>query len=131
MTTDQPAHVLVVDDDGDVRDVIAELLVAGGYRTTIAGGGAEMRALLAGTDRVDVVVLDAHMPGEPSVTLAQHVLAQGIRLVMVSGNPDQMMVHRERDLQLLHKPFNRDELYRAIRHALASETFGQRKEDPD
>ena len=125
-----PKHILVVDDDGDVREVICDLLLSLGYRVSLARGGETMRAFLDSPDPVDVIVLDANMPGEPSVGLALHAKEQGIRLVMISGNPDAMKAADDQADQLLRKPFRREALEWAIRHALASETFGQRSEDP-
>ena len=71
------------------------------------------------------------MPGEPSFNLALHARERGIRLVMISGSPVQMGVAHKRADQMLHKPFRGEALERAIQHALASDTFGQRGEDPD
>ena len=46
----QPKHILIVDDDGDVRDVILELLRNCGYRVSSASDGASMRAFLGSGD---------------------------------------------------------------------------------
>ena len=126
----EPLHILVVDDDGDVRQVIADMLLDLGYRVSLAKGGATMRAFLATPDAVDLIVLDALMPGETSVELALHARDRGIRLVMISGSPDTMSAFQGRADQLLKKPFRQSELVRAIEHALASEVRGQRSEDP-
>jgi DNA-binding response OmpR family regulator len=126
-----PRHILVVDDDGDVRQIIADLLLDLGYRVSLAAGGEAMGAFLDAADPVDLVVLDATMPGEPSVSLALRAKENGIRVVMISGSPDKMKAAHDKVDQLLYKPFRSAELARAIHHALASETFGQRTEDPD
>jgi DNA-binding NtrC family response regulator len=127
-----PKHILVVDLDSDVREVICDLLLDLGYRVSLAASDAAMRAFLETADRVDVIVLDATMDEEldliDSALLAQ---SKGIRLVMISGNPPTMEAYHERADQLLHKPFRGAELEQAINHALASGTFGQRDEDPD
>jgi two-component system, OmpR family, response regulator len=126
-----PLHILVVDDDGDVRQVIADMLLALGYRVSLAKGGEAMRAFLETPDAVELIVLDATMPGEPSVNLALHAKRRGIRLIMISGNPDAMREFQDHADQLLWKPFRQAELRRAVEHALSSQMRGQRREDPD
>ena len=71
------------------------------------------------------------MPGEPSVALALHAKDRGVRLVMISGSPGKIAFAVNRADQLLRKPFRLDALARTVQHALASDTFGQRNEDPD
>jgi two-component system OmpR family response regulator len=63
-------HILVVDDNGDVRDVIVEILREYGYRVSWAVDGASMREFLQGGDPVDGIILDALMPGEAGTALA-------------------------------------------------------------
>jgi CheY-like chemotaxis protein len=127
----EPLHILVVDDDGDVRDIIADLLGDLGYRVSVATGGETMRAFLKTPDTVDLIVLDAVMPGEPSVTLALRAKEQGIKLVMISGYPGKMQEFHDRADQLLWKPFRREELKLAVEQALFSGVFGQRRENDD
>jgi DNA-binding response OmpR family regulator len=60
-------HILVVDDDGDVRDVIVMILVEAGFAATAANGGVVMRDILAADAiPIDAIVLDLLMPGEPA-----------------------------------------------------------------
>ena len=126
----QPLHILLVDDNESVRDVIAEQLVEVGHRVSIAGDGETMRRFLDTPDPVNLIILDALMPGESAVTLALHAKDRGIKLVMISGSPDKMEGYKDKADQLLRKPFRFEELRRAIQAAMASDTFGQRKEDP-
>jgi two-component system, OmpR family, response regulator len=120
-------HILVVDDDGDVRDVIIEILIASGFVATAATGGAAMHEVLtAGGIPIDAIVLDALMPGEPSAALALHAKALKIPLVMVSGSHDAMKFAEEHGQQLLRKPFRMAELIQAVEDAIASGQFGQR-----
>jgi CheY-like chemotaxis protein len=65
-------HILVVHDDGDVRDVIVEILLDHGFAATAATGGVAMREVLAaGGPPINAIVLDSLMPGEPSTALAR------------------------------------------------------------
>jgi two-component system, OmpR family, response regulator len=121
-----PKHILVVDDDGDVRNVIVEILKDHNYRVSSVADGASMVDFLEIGDAVDCVVLDAIMPGEPSISLALRLKETRIPVVMISGSYDAMQYAEKNDLQLLRKPFGTQELYNAINTALASGEFGQR-----
>jgi FixJ family two-component response regulator len=127
----EPLHVLVVDDDGDVRDIIADLLADLGYRVSVATDGETMRAFLETPHRVGLIVLDATMPGEESISLALHAKDLGIRLVMISGDPVRMKEYHDRADQLLWKPFRSADLQLAVERALLSTVSGQRQEDRD
>jgi len=83
-------HILVVDDNGDVRDVIVDILQEQNYRVSSATGGSVMRDFLETGDTVDCVILDALMPGEASASLALHLKERGIPVVMISGSHDAM-----------------------------------------
>lgn len=120
-------HVLVVDDDGDVRDVIIGMLVDNGFVATAATGGAAMRDLLAADAvPIDAIVLDALMPGEVSASLALHAKTLRIPVVMISGSIDSIKFAEDNGLQLLRKPFRIAELIQAVEDAIGSGQFGQR-----
>jgi two-component system, OmpR family, response regulator len=124
-----PKHILVVDHDGDVRGIIADLLMDLGYRVSSAEDGPAMRGYIESSDRVDLMVLDANSSALEAVSLAVQARDEGIRLVMVSGSLSLMQEYHDRADQLLHKPFSGAELERAVQHAFGSDTFGQRKAD--
>src|ERR1700674_2877119 len=121
-----PKHILVVEDNGDVRDVIVEVLQASNYRVSEASEGSTMRSVVESDDAVDCVVLDVVMPGEPSGSLALHLKGMGIPVVMISGNPNAIGFAEDNGLQLLRKPFRSQELCEAIAKALATRESGQR-----
>jgi DNA-binding NtrC family response regulator len=123
-------HILVVDHDGDVRQTVADLLLDLGYLVTLAKNADAMRAILA-ANMIDLIVLDASTSDAEAVTLATVARERGIRLIMISGHPQIMKAYDERADQLLWKPFGSDALERAVDYAFASNTRGQRKEDPD
>jgi DNA-binding NtrC family response regulator len=129
---ERPKHVVVVDDDADVSDVIVALLEEGKYKVSTAVHGAGLRALLdAAPGAVDAVVLDGSMRGESSASLAAHLKDLRLPLIMISGDPPKMEAAEKGNLQLLWKPFTQEELLDAVEQALASGAFGQRaKESP-
>lgn len=65
-------HILVVDDDRDIRDLVTQYLEKSGYRATAAANGREMRAVLA-SRHIDLVVLDIMMPGDDGLTLCRQL----------------------------------------------------------
>ncbi len=69
MSEAQP-HVLVIDDDKRLRDLIARYLTEQGYRVTTAVDAADARAKLAGIT-FDLLVVDVMMPGESGLELTQ------------------------------------------------------------
>jgi len=77
-TMGQSKHILVVDDNGDVREVIVDILQEQNYRVSTASSGSVMRDFLATGDAVDCVILDALMSGEASASLALHLKERGI-----------------------------------------------------
>ncbi len=63
-------HILVVDDDSEIRQMLADYLQRNGLRVSQADGGRAMRALMD-THAVDLVVLDVMMPGEDGLSLCR------------------------------------------------------------
>jgi DNA-binding response OmpR family regulator len=62
------AHVLVVDDEGDIRALIDEILSDEGYQVTVAADAAEARTA-RDQDKFDLVLLDIWMPDTDGITL--------------------------------------------------------------
>src|SRR5260370_10277418 len=67
--SDAAPHLLVVDDDRRIRDLLLRFLLAEGYRVTTAETAAEARAKLGGLS-FDLLILDVMMPGETGFDLA-------------------------------------------------------------
>jgi two-component system, OmpR family, response regulator len=78
-TTD---HVLIVDDDRDIRELIAAYLEKNGMRTTLAANGRQMRAALDGAVP-DLIVLDLMLPGEDGLALCRELRAGKFRTIPV------------------------------------------------
>ena len=67
---DDAPHLLIVDDDRRIRDLLSRFLAAEGYRVTTADNSAEARAKLGGL-HFDLLILDIMMPGESGFDLAK------------------------------------------------------------
>ena len=65
-------HILVVDDDRDIRELIVDYLVKSGYHASGAANGKEMRVILD-KQHVDLLVLDVMMPGDDGLTLCRQL----------------------------------------------------------
>jgi two-component system, OmpR family, response regulator len=122
----QSNHILVVEDDDEVREVIVQILQENNCRVSTASDGSMMRAFLETDDTVDCVVLDVIMPGEASVSLARHLKERGISVVIISSNLNAIKYAEENGRQLLSKPFRSHELHSAVNAALITEGCGQR-----
>ena len=114
-------HVLVIEDDAILRELLADWLLAGGYRVGTAAEGSSGLAQ-ARLDRPDLVVTDIHMPGLGGAAVISQIvtLYPGVPIIAISG-------HFRSDLGLspagaralgasrtLAKPFTRGEVMGAV-----------------
>ena len=79
------AHILVVDDDRDIRQLVGDYLRQNGYRVSLAAHGKEMRSLLEAS-RIDLIVLDLMLPGEDGLSLCRNVRANPVLALLMSVN---------------------------------------------
>ena len=79
---DDAPHLLVVDDDRRIRDLLSRFLHGEGYRVTTADNAADARAKL-GSLSFDLLVLDVMMPGETGFQLAK-----SLREILRRADPD-------------------------------------------
>lgn len=121
----QQDHILIVDDDREIRSLLADYLEKQGLRCTTAGDGREMKSALE-HHRVDLIVLDVMMPGEDGLTLCRNLRAAG---GAHANTPILMLTARGEDMDrilglemgaddYLPKPFVPRELYARIRAIL-------------
>jgi len=119
---DKVAHILVVDDDRDIRELLARFLVKHGLKVSVARDGAEMLRLLDGHP-VDLVVLDLMMPGEDGLALTRRLRGQGsalpiIMLTAMGEDADRIVGLEVGADDYLPKPFNPRELLARIKAVL-------------
>ncbi|MDB5443677.1 MAG: two-component system response regulator OmpR, partial [Phenylobacterium sp.] len=83
-------HILVVDDDRQLREQVVEYLGDHGYNVAAATDGAEMERLLAAAP-VDLVILDVMMPGEDGLSICRRISADGgPAIIMVSAMGEEV-----------------------------------------
>jgi two-component system OmpR family response regulator len=120
-TTTLPQHVLAIDDDAAMRQLIAEYLGENDFRVTAVATGAEMEKVLA-EHAVDVVVLDLRLAGEDGMQLARKLRETSrIPIIIASGRRDE--ADRVMGLELaaddyITKPFSPRELLARVRAVL-------------
>ncbi len=113
-----PATILVVDDDAEVREIVAEFLTDAGYRVLQAEGGRDALRVLEEAGMIDLVITDVRMPDISGIDLAERITRdrRGLKVILISG----YFVARQTSLRLLRKPFRMKELEEAVQAELAS-----------
>ena len=82
---DDAPHLLVVDDDTRIRNLLKQFLSENGFRITVAGAAAEARRKLEGLD-FDLLILDVMMPGESGVDLTRSLRqAKDVPILMLTA----------------------------------------------
>ena len=114
-------HLLVVDDDARLRELLRRYLSETGFRITTAADGAEARAKLV-SFAFDLVVLDVMMPGESGLELTRDLRREGrlpVLLLTAMAEPEDRVNGLEQGADdYLSKPFEPRELVLRIRNLL-------------
>jgi len=114
---DARRHLLVIDDDRRLRDLLREFLTRRGYRVSVAADAAAARHLLGGL-RFDLIVVDVVMPGESGLALTQWLRGRSttisrapVLILTARGDPDDRIEGlRVGADDYLAKPFEPEEL---------------------
>jgi len=115
------AHILVIDDDSQIRALLQEYLAENGLRVSIASSGEQMSQIL-NDEAIDLIVLDLRLGREDGMAIARSLRDQSaIPIVMLTGVRDE--ADRIMGLELgaddyLTKPFSPRELLARIRTVL-------------
>jgi two-component system, OmpR family, phosphate regulon response regulator OmpR len=119
--SDLEPHLLVVDDDARLRELLRRYLSDSGFRVTTAADACEARAHLA-SFAFDLVVLDVMMPGENGLALTRALRHEGrvpVLLLTAMGEPEDRVNGLEQGADdYLSKPFEPRELVLRIRNLL-------------
>jgi DNA-binding response OmpR family regulator len=117
-----PVHIVVVDDEPEIRIMLSDYLGHAGFRVSTAEGGAAMRQLLA-EQPADLVILDVTMPGEDGLSLArflrEHTKGVGIVMLTAAGGVVDRIVGLEMGADdYIAKPVDLRELLARVRSVL-------------
>ncbi len=120
----KPARILVVDDEADIRALLAEILTDEGYAVTTAADAAEARSARRSAE-FDLVLLDIWMPDIDGITLLKEWKESGVAgtVVMMSGHgtvDTAVEATRLGALDFIEKPISLSKLLRTVDRALAS-----------
>lgn len=114
-------HVMVVDDDEDIRDSLTLMLSGKGYSVVTASDGREALDLLrSGRREPCLILLDLMMPGMNGFQLREALTAdpmlRSVPVVAITGaGPAMNRRSAELELELLHKPFDIAELLEIVK----------------
>jgi two-component system OmpR family response regulator len=121
LVVDLQSRILVVDDDADLRKLIADFLTAHGYEVATSQSVEEMRQQIE-AQRPDMIILDAMLPGEDGLSAARRLVAEnGPPVIMLSalGSETDKIVGLEVGADdYLAKPCNPRELLARVRALL-------------
>jgi DNA-binding NtrC family response regulator len=116
-------HILIVDDESEIRDMLSRHFRFLGYQTDTANDGKEALAIMA-EKRFDVVISDIMMPIMDGVTLLKHIGEQYpmVRVIMITGYitlENALACMRRHAETCIFKPLNDLlELEKAVQHAV-------------
>ncbi|HZB92503.1 MAG TPA: response regulator [Stellaceae bacterium] len=127
-------HILVVDDQKEICEVVQQYLSSEGYRVSVANDGPGMRKVMA-LGPVDLVILDLMLPGEDGLTLARQLREEstGVGIIILTGRGET--VDRIIGLEMgaddyLPKPFHLRELLARVKSVLRRASSRAQKEKP-
>jgi len=118
---DAPDHILIVDDDAEIRSLLSQYLVKNGLRVTaVADGRGMWQSLDAG--RIDLIVLDLMLPGDDGLTLCRNLRAKSdtpVIMLTARGEETDRIVGLEMGADdYLAKPFSARELLARVKAIL-------------
>ena len=128
--------ILVVEDDLAVQATVVEMLRSLGYKVMKADHAAAALAILGSGVPIDLLFTDVVMPGElrsPELARQARLLHPGIAVLFTSGYTQNAIVHDgklDAGVQLLSKPYARDQLARKLRQMLSTEPARAPRTEP-
>jgi CheY-like chemotaxis protein len=110
--------LMIVDDDPEVRVIVAEFLQDFGYQVIEASGGAEALDLLSDIPDLRMIITDIRMPDMSGIELAELATQRqrGLKIILISGYYVSQQVER----RFLRKPFRMRDLEDAVRAELGA-----------
>jgi DNA-binding response OmpR family regulator len=121
-----PETILLVDDNEQVRSIMARALVADGYHVVEASDAAMALSALNTRPEIQLLVADLVMPDLSGFDLASHVIADhNLPILFISSG--QMQIESVVPGPLLQKPFTTEALLEAVRSLLSATTPGLKR----
>jgi two-component system OmpR family response regulator len=129
---DRP-HLLIVDDDREIRSLLSQYFETHGYRATAVGEGRAMRKVMQ-QSHIDLLVLDLMLPGEDGLTICRDLRTRSqLPIIMLTARGED--VDRIVGLEVgaddyVPKPFNPRELLGRVKAVLRRAAHAPRDPDP-
>ena len=118
---DRSPHILVVDDDREIRGLLARFLGEHGFRVSEAHDARKAQQVLKGS-KIDLVILDLMLPGEDGLTMFRRLRAEGgmpiVMLTALAGDADRIVGLELGADDYVTKPFNPRELVARVKAVL-------------
>jgi DNA-binding response OmpR family regulator len=126
------ATILIVDDEPDVRDVLHEYFLSCGY-AAMAAESAQTARGMAGSQPIDLALIDIHMPGEDGLSLARHLRERYANVGIVMLTSASTVLDRVVGLEMgaddyVPKPFDPRELLARVKSVLRRTSSASRGE---
>lgn len=115
-------HIVIVDDEPEIRTMLKEYLSHAGFEVSTAGGGERLREIVEEQD-VDLILLDVNMPGEDGLTLARYLKSERAEIAIIMLTAAGDVLDRVVGLEMgaddyIAKPVDLRELQARIRAVL-------------
>jgi CheY-like chemotaxis protein len=107
-------RVLVVEDEIMIRMLLEDMLDDLGYEVAGAAGSLEEALALARESEIDVAILDVNLNGNPVYPVAAALAGRNVPFIFSTGYGEQGLPEDYRNCQLLQKPFQLENLERAL-----------------
>jgi two-component system, OmpR family, response regulator len=117
-------HIVVVDDDKEIREIITFALTHNGFEVATASTGAQLQRLLD-TQMPDLILLDVMMPGQDGYQIFYHLrndaLTRHIPVIIMTAHSEDIYARISHDLGATHitKPFHPLDLVERVKTLLS------------
>lgn len=120
--SEKPTHILIVDDDREIRQLLADFLSKYGYQVSVAANGKDMQEVMSSTSDINLLILDIMMPGDDGITLCRQLrLESNVPVIMLSAmgeESDRILGLEIGADDYITKPFNPRELLARMKAVL-------------
>ncbi|HEY3825640.1 MAG TPA: response regulator [Bryobacteraceae bacterium] len=126
MPENKPNTILVVDDEPEIRKLVAAMLARSGYRVLIADSGENAIRLFRVNPEIDLLLTDVVATGMSGPMIADEIatLKPEIKVLFMSGYDSTQVVQRyvvEKGYSLLVKPFTMEQLGSKVKAVLGNQ----------
>ena len=113
-------YILLVEDDEQVCDILGEFLRDSGYQVDVAGTVTAACSLLAVGRTYNLVVTDGRLPDGNGLMIAQRASERSIKVIIISGFPQELAAAERAQYPVLAKPFRLAVLSNVISDTLSA-----------